>query len=197
MEAGENTTERKMSERQRMRVDFEEAERKEERRWHNDTAELTERRQVSWRVMWKRKVGNQLQRWNILWKTPQSCLHLSVTEYIYPDSEGRQAEWRQTAAHLTFEVIDALARLQDGHLHILRGLFGMDRLLLQWDKREEEENKTRDPAWFYRPTHKPTMLSGRVWKNLVNSMVLDFPITFVTHCVLNQVFQRAIFLNLN
>lgn len=34
-------------------------------------------------------------------------------------------------AHLTSEVVDTLARLQDGHLHVLCGLFGMGRLLLQ------------------------------------------------------------------
>lgn len=49
----------------------------------------------------------------------------SVTRNIFSQSD------RQTAAHLTSEVADTLGRLQDGHLHVLRGLFGVDRLLLR------------------------------------------------------------------
>lgn len=56
---------------------------------------------------------------------------MSVTECIYSASEGRRAVRRQAAAHLASEVIDALACLQNGYLHVLCGLFGMDGLLLQ------------------------------------------------------------------
>lgn len=47
------------------------------------------------------------------------------------------------AAHLTSEVADALTRLDDGHLHLLRGLLGLDRLLLRPDQEREREGGGR------------------------------------------------------
>lgn len=61
---------------------------------------------------------------------------MSLTGYIHSQSEGRRVEAGQTVAHLTSEVIDTLARLQDGNLHVLCGFFGMSRLLLQSNKGE-------------------------------------------------------------
>lgn len=117
-----------------MRGDFEEVEKKDDKRWHGDIVELTEKQQqqMSWSAVWK--VGNQLQWQNSKCKTAKSCLSVSVNEYISWDSDDRQTEQRQTVAHLTSEVTDTLACLQDGHLHVLCGLFGMGRLLLRWDR---------------------------------------------------------------
>lgn len=54
---------------------------------------------------------------------------MSITESNYLHSTSRQVQGTRPGAHLASELADALARLQDGDLHLFRGLFGMRRLL--------------------------------------------------------------------
>lgn len=59
------------------------------------------------------------QRQSIQRETIPSCLCL------FRGGEG------ETAAHLASQLAGALACLQDGHLHVLCGFFGLDGLLRQ------------------------------------------------------------------
>lgn len=54
---------------------------------------------------------------------------MSITEHNYLRWTSRRAQGTRPGAHLSSELADALARLQDGDLHLFRGLFGMCRLL--------------------------------------------------------------------
>lgn len=70
---------------------------------------------------------------------------------LFRPREGRRAEEQgRTAAHLTSEVIDALTRLQNGYLHVLGGLFGVDGLLLRRDKERAEGDNHRSCIFIWR-----------------------------------------------
>lgn len=72
-----------------------------------------------------------------------------------------RSERGRTAAHLTSEVIDALTRLQNGYLHVLGGLFGVDGLLLRRDKERAEGDNHRRCIFIWR---RKTTRSEKGWK---------------------------------
>lgn len=160
MEAGAITKRRKDERETWMRVAFEEAKKKEEEpRWHNSIVEVGKLKSDV-----KKESGKATTEAEHL---VRDIPVLSVSLYTSFQTQRADEQSGETAAHLAPEVTDAVACLQDGHLHVLCGFFGLGRLLLQWDR---EGNTTWDVTWSYMATHHATLLPGRVWKMNLGSL---------------------------